>query len=66
MARRLGNTSDLQSAIVSKFGEASKAVVIKMAKLDFMYMPVAKSQIKVNPMLKQNPCYDDEEETVKN
>jgi hypothetical protein len=65
-SRRLGNTSYLQSAIISKYGEASKAVIIKLAQLDFMYMPILKSQIQVNPNLTQNPCYDDEEESVKN
>ncbi len=66
LSRRLGNTSELRTAIVSKYGEASKAVIIKMAQLDFMYMPILKSQIQVNPNLKQNPCYDDEEQSVKN
>jgi len=65
-ARRDGSTSKLQEAITSKFGEAPKSILIKMSNLDFMYMPILKSQIKVNPKLTQNPCYDDEEETVKN
>ena len=65
-ARREGSTSKLQEAITSKFGEAPKSILIKMSNLDFMYMPILKSQIKVNPRLTQNPCYDDEEETVKN
>ena len=65
-ARRNGNTSNFSAALTSKYGEASKAVLIKMSDLDFMYMPVAKSQIKLNPNLVQNHCYNDEEETNKN
>ena len=65
-ARRNGNTTNFQSALTSKYGEASKAILIKMSNLDFMYMPVLKSQIKLNPNLVQNPCYYEEEESVKN
>lgn len=65
-ARRNGNTSNFAAALTSKYGEASKAILIKMSNLDFMYMPVLKSQIKLNPNLVQNPCYNDEEESTKN
>lgn len=65
-SRREGNTQHYQESLVSKFGEASKAVLIKMAMLDFIYMPYAELQIDVNPLLKQNPAYDKEDETVKN
>lgn len=65
-ARRNGNTINFSAALTSKLGEASTAVSIKMSDPDFMYMPVAKSQIKVNPKLVQNHCYNDEEETNKN
>ena len=65
-ARRNGNTSNFSAALTSKYGEASKAILIKMSNLDFMYMPVLKSQIKLNPNLVQNPCYNDEEESTKN
>lgn len=65
-SRREGNTKHFQEALTAKFGEASKAVLIKMAMLDFIYMPYAELQIDVNPELKQNPAYDREDETVKN
>lgn len=60
-ARREGNTNKFQAALTSKFGEASKAVIIKMAMMDFMYMPILKTQIQVNPNLTQNPAYAEEE-----
>jgi len=65
-ARREGNTSHFASAVSSKFGEASKAVLIKMAMMDFMYMPYAEKQLDVNPNLKQNPAYILDEDVVKN
>lgn len=64
-ARREGNTKKFAEALTSKFGQASRAVIIKMAMMDFMYMPIAKTQIQVNPNLVQNPAYA-EEESVKN
>ena len=65
-ARREGNTSHFASAVASKFGEASKAVLIKMAMMDFMYMPYAEAQLDVNPNLKQNPAYILDEDVTKN
>ena len=65
LARRNGNTNNFKAAIESKF-EASNAISIKMKNMDFMYMPILKSQIKLNPNLKQNSQYLDEEESVKN
>lgn len=65
-SRREGNTKHFVQALTSKFGEASKAVLIKMAMLDFIYMPYSEGQIDVNPELNQNPAYAKEDETVKN
>lgn len=65
-ARRIGNTNKYKSKLSTKYSKGGSAVGIKMNNLDFMYMPVLKSQIKLNPNLKQNPMYYDEEESVKN
>jgi hypothetical protein len=65
-SRRDGNTEYYAASLASKFGEASKAVLIKMAMLDFIYMPYAERQIDVNPLLNQNPAYAKEDEIVKN
>jgi hypothetical protein len=65
-SRRDGNTEYYAASLASKFGEASKAVLIKMAMLDFIYMPYAERQIDVNPLLDQNPAYAKEDEIVKN
>ena len=62
-ARREGNTSHFAQAVSAKYGEASRAVLIKMSMMEFMYMPYLKAQLKINPYLKQNPAYDDDEDT---
>lgn len=65
-ARREGNTSHFSAAVSQKFGEASKAVIIKMSMMDFMYMPIAERQLDVNSLLKQNPAYILDEKIEKN
>ena len=65
-ARREGNTSHFAAAVASKFGEASKSVVIKMAMMDFMYMPYAERELDVNPYLHQNPAHAEDEDIIKN
>jgi len=66
LSRRVGNTQDFRTALSSKYGDAGASVAIKMVQMDFMYMPIFKTEMKVNPNLHQNPCYLDEEENIKN
>ena len=66
-ARRIGNTSEYRRALATKYAETNGgAVANKMVQMDFMYMPVSKGEMKVNPQLVQNSCYLDELENVKN
>lgn len=65
-ARRIGDTSKFAATLQTKFGEGGAAVAIKMLKMDFMYMPIFKRQIQVNPNLVQNSAYADEEQIVNN
>lgn len=65
-ARRIGTTEQFRKALSSKFTDSNGAVAVKMVQMDFMYMPVLKSEMKVNPALVQNSCYLDEEENIKN
>ena len=65
-ARRIGNTDKFRKAMSSKFTDSNGAVAVKMVLMDFMYMPVLKAEMKVNPALVQNSCYLDEEENIKN
>lgn len=65
-SRREGNTRLFREALDAKYGDAGASVAIKMIQMDFMYMPVARPEMKVNPELEQNPCYLDEIENIKN
>ena len=64
-SRRDGNTSWFKGKISTKFSQASRAAMVKMNNMEFMYLPVLKDQMKINPKLVQNPCYYDEEDVVK-
>ena len=64
VARREGNMDYFSNTLSSRYKSA--AVKVKLGIMDFMYMPIAKAQLKLNPNLKQNKAYYDEEETVKN
>lgn len=66
VSRRAGNTQQFRNALSTKYGDAGASVAIKMIQMDFMYMPVLRNEMKVNPSLVQNPCYLDEEENIKN
>ena len=64
-SRRDGNTDYFKESIGSKY--VGKSIKIKMNNPDFMYMPIYKSQLKVNPNLVQNSAYADEkDENIKN
>lgn len=65
-ARREGNTDKFSTALSSKFTGGAGSIQMKMKMMDFMYMPILKGQMQVNPYLVQNPAYADEEENVKN
>lgn len=65
-SRRAGDTRLFRSALSSKYGEAGAAVAMKMVRMDFMYLPVSRAEMKVNLNLVQNSCYLDEIENIKN
>jgi hypothetical protein len=65
-ARREGNTGHYRTMIGGKFADNAEVMKIKMAMLDFMYMPYLESELDVNKMLTQNPAYIQDKTTVKN
>lgn len=65
-ARREGNTEHIGTILKAKFDDAPKAFLVKMVQMDFMYMPYAESELKVNPNLHQNPVYAEEDKNQKN
>lgn len=54
--------------IVRKYGEGGQgdAISYKMKSEPYLYWPVLESEMKVNPLLKQNPVFEQEKSTVKN
>ena len=64
-SRRAGNTQEMRQALATKYSEAGPAVAIKLIQMGFMYMPVARKEMKINPALVQNESYLDEDENKK-
>lgn len=58
LAQRDGDNSRLISWTSRKYIENVNAIKIKLADPNIIYFPYAKSELKVNPLLKQNPAFD--------
>ena len=52
--------------ITRKFDGGGDAVSYKMKSEPYLYFPIQRSEINVNPLLKQNPVWFDEETINKN
>ena len=63
-SRRVGNTLPLREALATT--GVSNTVAFKRQQMGFMYMPVLRGEMKLNPNLKQNESYLDEQENQKN
>lgn len=63
IARRDGNNNRLVTLATRKYIENINAIKIKLANPDIIYFPYAKSELKVNPLLKQNPAYGHDEDS---
>jgi len=62
VARRDGNNNRLISLASRKYIENVNAIKIKLADPNIIYFPYAKSELKVNPLLVQNPAFGNEED----
>ena len=56
----------VRSGFVRKLVTCGEAVVSKMKTEPFLYWPIARREIHVNLLLKQNPVYSDNETSSKN
>ncbi len=56
-ARRDGDNTRLISLASRKYIENVNAIKIKLADPNIIYFPYAKNELKVNPLLKQNPAF---------
>ena len=66
IARRDGNNSRLINLCTRKYLENVNAIKIKLADPNIIYFPYAKSELKVNPLLKQNPAFTTGEDSELN
>lgn len=58
MARRDGKTERLVSCAIRKYRQDINVIKIKLTDPNYIYFPYAKSELKANPLLKQNPAFD--------
>ena len=65
-ARRDGDNSRLINLASRKYLENVNAIKIKLADPNIIYYPYAKSELKVNPLLKQNPAFTTGEDSELN
>ena len=63
VARRDGKNTRLVNLVTRKYQENVNALKIKLADPNIIYFPYAKSELKVNPLLKQNPAFMNGEDT---
>ncbi|MBP5712081.1 MAG: RagB/SusD family nutrient uptake outer membrane protein [Prevotella sp.] len=63
VARRDGKNTRLVNLVTRKYQENVNALKIKLADPNIIYYPYAKSELKVNPLLKQNPAFTTGEDT---
>ena len=63
VARRDGKNTRLVNLVTRKYQENVNALKIKLADPNIIYFPYAKSELKVNPLLKQNPAFTNGEDT---
>ncbi|MBR2034804.1 MAG: RagB/SusD family nutrient uptake outer membrane protein, partial [Prevotella sp.] len=63
VSRRDGNTNRLVTLASRKYIENVNAIKIKLADPNIIYFPYAKSELKVNPLLVQNPAYGKDEDS---
>jgi hypothetical protein len=58
LARRDGKTERLVSSAIRKYRQDVNVIKIKLTDPNYIYFPYAKSELKANPLLKQNPAFD--------
>ena len=65
-ARRDGNNTRLTDLATRKLLENANAIKIKLADPNIIYFPYHRNELKVNPLLKQNPAFGNDEDTELN
>jgi hypothetical protein len=63
-SRRDNNTTKLQAYALQKYKQDRNVIKIKLTDPNYIYFPYAKSELKVNPQLQQNPAFNKGDESV--
>lgn len=65
-ARRAGNTDEIASLLASKHLGSNATFATKIKDMNYIYFPINKDELKLNPQLKQNPAYKLDDKIEKN
>jgi hypothetical protein len=57
-SERKNSTSDLVEYVLNKFDSNQSTIASKLAVMNALYLPVHAEELKVNPLLEQNPYYE--------
>ena len=56
--KREGSTTNITNYLLPKYGKLNNGTILgKIGDKDALYMPINENEMKVNPLLKQNPFY---------
>lgn len=65
-ARRAGNTEEIRTLLQSKHTGSNATFATKIKDMNYIYFPINKDELKINPLLKQNPAFKMNEDIKKN
>jgi hypothetical protein len=65
-SRREGNTTRLASNATQKYIQDLNVIKIKLSDPNYIYFPYSKNELKVNPLLHQNPAFNKGEDAELN
>jgi hypothetical protein len=63
IARRDGNNTRLISHATQKYIQDINVIKIKLSDPNYIYFPYARNELKVNPLLRQNPAFNKGEDS---
>ncbi|OJX87388.1 MAG: hypothetical protein BGP01_00780 [Paludibacter sp. 47-17] len=64
-AERKNSTAELVESVLTKYSSDQSAIMTKLAVMNALYLPIHADELKVNPLLKQNPYYESSTNIVK-
>ena len=64
-SERKNSTDDLVNHVLTKYTSNISTISAKLGVMNALYMPVHANELKVNPLLKQNPYYETSTDIIK-